>query len=108
MKEKELTAVDWLIDEHFGGIQNCTPDFRNTIQQAKEMHKKQIINARYNGKQEIRDFDIMKCRSDERYYNETFKQQEHEDILCNCSQGKGIDFDEMGVEYCVSCQKQIN
>ena len=36
------------------------------------------------------------------------KQQEHEDILCNCSQGKGIDFDEMGVEYCVSCQKQIN
>jgi hypothetical protein len=43
------------------------------------------------------------------YYNETFKQkQEHEDILCTCSKGKGIDFDEMGVAYCVSCQKQIN
>jgi hypothetical protein len=39
---------------------------------------------------------------------ELLKQQEHEDILCNCSQGKGIDFDEMGIAYCVSCQRQIN
>ncbi len=48
----------------------------DAIKRAKEMEKEQIINARYDGKQEIRDFDIMKCRSDERYYNETFKQQE--------------------------------
>jgi hypothetical protein len=41
MKEKELGAVQWLIDEHFGGIENCTPDFKNTIQQAKEMEQEQ-------------------------------------------------------------------
>jgi hypothetical protein len=37
------TAVEWLIDEHFGGIENCTPDFRFHIQQAKEMEKEQKI-----------------------------------------------------------------
>jgi hypothetical protein len=35
------TAVEWLIDEHFGGIENCTPDFRFHIQQAKEIEKEQ-------------------------------------------------------------------
>jgi hypothetical protein len=39
------TAVEWLIDEHFGGIENCTPDFRFHIQQAKEMEKEQIEKA---------------------------------------------------------------
>jgi hypothetical protein len=28
---KEQTAVEWLINEHFGGIENCTPDFKNKI-----------------------------------------------------------------------------
>ena len=37
------TAVEWLIDEHFGGIENCTPDFKNKINQAKEMEKEQIV-----------------------------------------------------------------
>jgi hypothetical protein len=65
------TAVEWLIDELYKqGISLYTPEL---IEQAKEMEKKQIINARYDGKQEIRDFDIMKCKSDERYYNETYK-----------------------------------
>jgi hypothetical protein len=36
------TAVEWLIDEHFGGIENCTPDFRFHIQQALEMENKFI------------------------------------------------------------------
>ncbi|MEY3500539.1 MAG: hypothetical protein RL308_2208, partial [Bacteroidota bacterium] len=35
------TAVEWLIDKHFGGIENCTPDFKNHIEQAIEMEKKQ-------------------------------------------------------------------
>ena len=34
---KQQTAVEWLIKEHFGGIENCTPDFRHKIEQAKEM-----------------------------------------------------------------------
>jgi len=25
------TAVEWLIDKHFGGIENCTPDFKKHI-----------------------------------------------------------------------------
>jgi hypothetical protein len=40
--EKKETAVDWLIQNHFGGIENCTPDFRHKIEQAKEMEKNQI------------------------------------------------------------------
>jgi hypothetical protein len=39
------TAVEWLIETHFGSIENCTPDFRNKIKQAKEMEKQQIIEA---------------------------------------------------------------
>jgi hypothetical protein len=39
---KEL-AVEWLIDEYFGGMENCTPDFRFHIQQAKEIEKKQRL-----------------------------------------------------------------
>ncbi|MEY3501836.1 MAG: hypothetical protein RL308_3509 [Bacteroidota bacterium] len=35
------TALEWLIDKHFGGIENCTPDFKNHIEQAIEMEKKQ-------------------------------------------------------------------
>lgn len=38
-----MGAVEWLINEHFGGIENCTPDFRNKIEQAKEMEKEQKI-----------------------------------------------------------------
>jgi hypothetical protein len=40
---KQQTAVDWLIEKHFGGIENCTPDFRHKIEQAKEMGKEQAI-----------------------------------------------------------------
>jgi hypothetical protein len=34
---KQQTAVEWLIEKHFGGIENCTPDFRHKIEQAKEI-----------------------------------------------------------------------
>ena len=33
---------------------------------------------------------------------------QQEEPKCTCSKGKGIDFDEMGLAYCVSCQKEIN
>lgn len=33
------TAVEWLVDEHFGGIDNCTPDFKNNIFQAMDMEE---------------------------------------------------------------------
>jgi hypothetical protein len=66
------TAVEWLIDEHFGDIENCTPDFRNKIEQAKELEKEQIVNAHYQGYRP----SIGTTEISEKYYNETFKQQE--------------------------------
>ena len=44
---EKKTAVEWLINEHFGGIENCTPDFRYHIKKAKEMEKEQIIDFAY-------------------------------------------------------------
>jgi hypothetical protein len=46
------TAVEWLVEKHFGCIDNCTPDFRYHIKQAKEMEKQQIIDAFNLGQQE--------------------------------------------------------
>jgi hypothetical protein len=40
---KQQTGVEWLINEHFGGIENCTPDFRVKIKQAKEMEKEEKL-----------------------------------------------------------------
>jgi len=45
MNDKQESTVEWLIKEHFGGIENCTPDFRVKIKLAKEMEKEQIENA---------------------------------------------------------------
>jgi hypothetical protein len=39
----EQTAVEWLIEKHFGSIENCTPNFRKNINQAKEMEKQQQL-----------------------------------------------------------------
>jgi hypothetical protein len=43
INNKQQTAVEWLIEKHFGGIENCTPDFRHKIKQAKEMEKELTI-----------------------------------------------------------------
>jgi len=82
------TAVEWLIDEHFGGIENCTPDFRNTIQQAIEMEEEQS-NAKIQ--KAIEKFEELQSKASslkdviylgsvlsalEGIKNETFKQQE--------------------------------
>jgi hypothetical protein len=50
MKTKQ-TAIDWLIDIHFGGIENVTPDFKKHIDQAKEMYKKELELAYEDGKE---------------------------------------------------------
>ncbi len=60
------TAVEWLIQKHFGGIENCTPHFRKHIEQAKEMEKEQMI--------ELWNIAVT-CESFEQYYNETFKSE---------------------------------
>jgi vacuolar-type H+-ATPase subunit H len=71
------TAIEWLINEHFGSIENCTPDFRNKINQAKEMEKQQIKSARHSGRQDLRDNGATYKEDEyaEQYYNETFKSE---------------------------------
>ena len=71
--EKQLTAVEWLINEHFGGIDNCTPDFRYHIEQAKKMEKEQIILAHGI---KMKGVNNMKCVTGEQYYNETYKLEQ--------------------------------
>ena len=69
-----MTAIEWLIKEYFGDIENCSPNFRNKIQQAKEMEKQQIIDfandlLAQNDKNYIAMPDLA-----EQYYNETFNK----------------------------------
>jgi hypothetical protein len=64
---EKQTAVDWLVNEHFGGIENCTPDFRNKIEKANEMFEKQIMDA-----YETSHISMMTSKQ---YYNETFKSE---------------------------------
>ena len=45
INQNKMTAVEWLIQEHFGGIENCTPDFKHHIEQAKEMEKEQSLKV---------------------------------------------------------------
>ena len=74
----EQTAVEWLIEEYFGGIQNCTPDFRKHIEQAKEMEKEQIRDAFNQGMNNSVDYFIPFLKPNdesENYYNKTFKSE---------------------------------
>jgi hypothetical protein len=47
--ETKQTAVEWLIDMHFGGIEHVTPYFKKHIEEAKEMEKERELNAYANG-----------------------------------------------------------
>jgi hypothetical protein len=49
--ETKQNSIDWLIDIHFGGIENVTPDFKKHIDQAKEMHRKELELAYQDGKE---------------------------------------------------------
>ena len=64
------TAVEWLIENHFGAIQNCTPDFRNKIKQAKEMERIQIIDASATAYEDM--FGANGNEYGENYYNKKF------------------------------------
>jgi hypothetical protein len=72
--ENKQTAVEWLINEYFGGIENVTPNFRYHIEQAKQMEKEQIMNAcgiGFNDGQAYMD-GKPKFQSAEQYYNKTY------------------------------------
>jgi hypothetical protein len=62
--EKQITAVDWLINEL---DYETISKFDKKLLQAKVMEKEQITNAWEDGK------DSFSTRNAEEYYNETFK-----------------------------------
>ncbi len=62
------TAVEWLVEKHFGSIENCSPNFRKHIEQAKAMEREQIIEAHSDGRK-------RQIENSEQYYNETFKSE---------------------------------
>ncbi len=77
MKEEQLTAVEWLEDEVDRIIETYDVDMmryplEKAYEQAKEMEKEQMINARQSG---IDATINGKSISNIDYYNETFKSE---------------------------------
>jgi hypothetical protein len=66
------TAVEWLIEKHFGSIENCSPNFRNHIEQANKIFEEQIMDAYNDG---VNDECIGGSKTPEQYYKETFKSE---------------------------------
>jgi len=73
---KQQTAVEWLVDKHFGGIENCTPDFRNHIEQAKEMDKEkhEKFNKFLNDEKQLGISDLKTIERIQWYYNTYFNE----------------------------------
>ena len=68
---KKQTAVEWLVEQIYATPEGPTPaQLDKILRQAKEMEKKQIINAY------IADFTFVGRISDaEQYYKETYEQE---------------------------------
>jgi hypothetical protein len=81
MKEKELTAVEWLHEQFKAGfnynIEEGYEKQRDVLfEQAKAMEKEQIKDAYLNGRYEADKIVMGHSFYAKQYYNETFKQQE--------------------------------
>lgn len=84
-----MTAIEWLIKEYFGDIENCSPNFRNKIQQAKEMEKQQIIDAwiaETNQALQLQQTDVMRsaCKHDEENDTKAYAKNGNEFIGYYC------------------------
>jgi hypothetical protein len=77
MKNKQMTAVEWLQERiNIGLTYEQEVLFEGLFEQAKEMEKKQVINAHLNGQSEF-DTDAYRYKviaNAEEYYNETYKK----------------------------------
>ena len=85
MSNKKQTAVEWMVEKLFKPMDN--PPIENVsdiIEQAKEMEKQQIIDARnngflasgegWNGEYGIKDFNFLTEEIEsEQYYTETYE-----------------------------------
>jgi hypothetical protein len=66
------TAVEWLMEELQKHGSGAVRTFGDLFEQAKEMEKQQIVKA-YNESFVLRDKPYATA---EKYYNETFKQEQ--------------------------------
>lgn len=70
--EKQLTAVEWLqMKMATAKTQDMVENINVWFAKAKEMHKKEIMDAWHNGFEENRPY----VDHSEDYYNETFKSE---------------------------------
>ena len=69
------TAIDWLVEQFEVSHSYINEIFKESIEQAKEMEKEQIIDAYKEGCfDSILDESTDKVRS-EQYYNEKYKSE---------------------------------
>ena len=75
--EKKQTAVDWLFEQIKKDIIGIEYDYLEELQKAKEMEKKQIIEAFDEGQEYEYQYHINLAPKfdSETYYNETFKSE---------------------------------
>lgn len=71
---KKQSSIEWLVEEHFGCVQNCTPHFKRNIEIAIQKHKKEIEDAIKHGIIISKTKKIFINESEE-YYNQTFKSE---------------------------------
>jgi hypothetical protein len=76
------TAVEWLIEKHFGSIENCSPNFRKHIEQANKIFEEQMIEfAKYTSVIDTDKSDMNKVINfyltldGEEFVEETFKSE---------------------------------
>jgi hypothetical protein len=79
MKRKQ-TAVEW-IELKLNSIKPtdfCSIEtIKDWVKQAKQMEKEQIIDSFRNGLDDFYDKDTSFYENGEKYYNETYKQQDN-------------------------------
>jgi hypothetical protein len=76
----QQTAVEWLIDEFNqikssstnmnGNIQFLEKEFKELLEQAKQMEWKQLVDAWYNGG--TNGMGLFETNTGEQYYQETY------------------------------------
>jgi hypothetical protein len=76
--ENKQTAVEWLIEKlEINNAVFRAGEFWNLIKnEAKQMEKQQIIDSFRNGLDDFYDKDTSFYENGEKYYNETYKQQD--------------------------------
>ena len=66
MSNRKQSSIEWFIDQIDTQYPNC---LEKEIQQAKKLHKQEIINAWNDG---VVNWDS--CKDDEQYYKDTYEQ----------------------------------